>query len=231
MGAGVRRPPARGGVPLARRLRFAHVCPRLRSPWVLPLAFTPNHARVCSQPSSPRVLPLTNPPVLTPLILGPAPKLPGCKRLHLSFSPSHRNRRPGRAKTRIPTHPFLYLTTPTKARCKRLHLTFGPSERDRSSGRTKSRILSDLRGRGCVRRASSSRPRAHRRRPRPTVWVVGCESGGLRCRQLTVTFRSKLRRALHSRVVCARLTFANTPLTLAAPTIAEFVPRCSGRNG
>ena len=28
------------------------------------------------------------PPVLTPLILSSAPKLPGCKRLHLSFRPS-----------------------------------------------------------------------------------------------------------------------------------------------
>jgi len=56
---------------------------------------------------------------------------------------------------------------------KRLHLTFGPSQRDRWSGRAKSRILSGVRGRGCVRRASSSRPRAHRRRPRPVVWVAG----------------------------------------------------------
>ena len=83
---------------------------------------------------SPRVPSLTNPSVFTPLILNPAPKLPGCKRLHLSF---------------------------------------GPSWAARSSGWAKNQILSGVRCRGCVRRASSSRPRAHRRRPRPVVWVVG----------------------------------------------------------
>jgi len=74
--------------------------------------------------------------------------------------------------------------------CKRLHLSYGSSQRDRPSGRVKSQILSGVRGRGCVRRASSSRPRAHRRRPRPVVWVGGCESGGLRCRQLKPAFTS-----------------------------------------
>jgi len=68
--------------------------------------------------------------------------------------------------------------------CKRLHLSFSPSWAARWSGRAQIRILSGVRCRGCVRHASSSRPRAHRRRPRPTVWVVGCESRGLRCRQL-----------------------------------------------
>ena len=104
------------------------------------------------------------------------------------------------------------------AGCKRLHLSFGPSQGDRRLGRAKTQIVSDVRGRGCVRRAGSGRPRAHRRRPRPTVWVVGCESGGLRCRQLTVTLRSKLRRALGSPVVCGSLTFAPNPVAPGAFT-------------
>ena len=62
---------------LARRLREPHVYPRFRSLW------------------RPR---LTIPPVLTALILGPAPELPGCKRLHLSFSPSWAARSSGRAQ-------------------------------------------------------------------------------------------------------------------------------------
>jgi len=104
--------------------------------------------------------------------------------------------------------------------CKRLHLSFGPSERDRRSGRAKNQILSGVRNRGCVRRASSSRPRAHRRRPRPTVWVGGCESGGLRCRQL----KPACTRA--SSAVCSRcppgfsrsLLTSRSPLTLGAPS-------------
>ena len=41
-----------------------------------------------SRPPLTLVPSLTTPPVLTPLILGPALKLPDCKRLHLTFGPS-----------------------------------------------------------------------------------------------------------------------------------------------
>jgi len=121
---------------LARRLRDTHVCPRFRSLW---------------RPT------LTNPPVLTPLILGPAPNLPGCKRLHLTFGPSRAAKWSGRAETRIlgspgrtslTSPPVLtpltlppYVATPHQPSCKRLHLTFSPSWAAKSSGRAKTRIL------------------------------------------------------------------------------------------
>ena len=66
------------GSSLARRLRVARVCLHSGSLW---------------RP------PLTHPPVLTPLILGPAPQLPDCKRLHLSFVPFWVVRSSGQAKT------------------------------------------------------------------------------------------------------------------------------------
>jgi len=72
---------------LARRLRYPHVRILSHSRWQLP-----------THPGCP---PLTNPPVLTALILGSALNLPGCKRLHLSFSPSWAVQSSGRAKSRI----------------------------------------------------------------------------------------------------------------------------------
>ena len=151
-----------------------------------------------------------------------APTHPGCKRLHLTFSPSWAARWSGRLKTQIvgstggsggPTRPW---SCPTLPGYKRLHLTFGPSWAARWSGRPKSRIVSRARVRGCVRRACSSRPRAHRRRPRPTAWVSGCESGGLRCRQLkpacarpSSAARSRLPHLRSPRVPL--LTFAPNP--------------------
>ena len=141
---------------LARRLRFAHVCSQL-------------HLL--------RVPTLTNPPVLTPLILGSAPQLAGCKRLHLTFSPSWAAR---------------------------------------SSGRVKTRIVSTA---GCVRRAGSGRPRAHRRRPRPTVWVGGRAGRGPAV--------SPAQTGLRSPVVCGTLAFAPNPAHPGYP-LALVLPRSPG---
>ena len=46
-------------------------------------------------------LTLVPPPLTNPLKLASAPKLPGCKRLHLTFSPSGAAKSPGRAQTQI----------------------------------------------------------------------------------------------------------------------------------
>ena len=107
------------------------------------LTFAPNP----THPGCPHSPP---PTVLTSLILGPAPKLPGCKRLHLTFSPSWAIKSAGQAKTQIVTHlsslPPLttlpYLTTSHQSGCKRLHLTCGPSWEVKSAGRAKTQILS-----------------------------------------------------------------------------------------
>jgi len=132
----------------------------------LAISAHPGRSLTLAAPRSLRVPSLTTPPVLTPLILGPAPKLPGCKRLHLSFSPSQRDRRSRQAKSRIlsvvrcrgcvrrphqpvtssPSPPALTPLTlspaPNLPGCKRLHLSFGPSWVVGSSGRAKSRIRS-----------------------------------------------------------------------------------------
>ena len=69
---------------------------------LLPTPLTPGAlAHVRAEPRSPRVHSLTNPPVLTAIILSSAPKLPGCKRLHLTFSPSWAAKSAGQAKTQI----------------------------------------------------------------------------------------------------------------------------------
>ena len=122
----------------------------------------------------------------------------------------------------LAAHP--HRSAPHSPDCKRLHLSFGPSWAARSSGRAKTRILSGVRCRGCVRRAGSGRPRAHRRRPRPTTWVGGRESGGLRCRQLKPACArpsSARPSRLHSLHSPSPPNFA-TPLTLGAPSHHPF---------
>ena len=105
LGAGVRRPPARGGVPFARRLRFAHVCslvthelPYLAIPThpgcSLTFAPNPTYPGCPHSPTLPRLPHSSSVP----------PHQPGCKRLHLSFCPSWAVKSAGRAKSRIVTH-------------------------------------------------------------------------------------------------------------------------------
>jgi len=104
--------------------------------------------------------------------------------------------------------PFLTSRPPHQPGCKRLHPTISPSQRAGSSGRPKTQILSGVRGRGCVRRASSSRPRAHRRHPRPTAWSVGRAWSGPAV--------PPAQTGLHSRVVCGSLTLSSRFITLPA---------------
>ena len=98
MGAGVRRPPARGGVPFARRLQFAHVCPHSRVVCVT-VTFAPT-ALTLAAPTPARYF-LTTSSRAYPSHPQPRPALPGCKRLHLTFGPSWVVKSAGRAKSRI----------------------------------------------------------------------------------------------------------------------------------
>jgi len=94
--AAFRSPIVCGSLAFARRLRDPHVRSRPRqSPLTLA---APSRWRLPTHPGRPTH---QTPPVLTALILGPAPKLPGCKRLHLSFSPSQAGKSPGRSQTQI----------------------------------------------------------------------------------------------------------------------------------
>jgi len=77
-----------------------------------------------------------------------------------------------------------------------------------------------------VRRAGSGRPRAHRRRPRPAVWVVGRVVGGLRCRQLKPAC-ARPSSAGHSRLLPSysrSLPTSRSPLTSGAPSCSRTTP-------